>query len=235
MILGGSDGCGLAQCIDFPPAAAPERSRGDPLFNHPNGVARCQARSAARALGTKVLSRVGVPGFLAPGYSVGQARAEHAPPLRTALRRREGLALRQSINPPYQGQQACTYVLIDAMKVAKNRGAFLLEARRKRRTFSAGPRTVLRSEPSRRECVALARLARQPVPHAVSLAGRPRKQRGQSCISCDARRAPRRRTVAGSGAQRVHRSRVTGRTAPVWAAALGTAELDSCPARTVCG
>ena len=106
-----------------------------------------------------------------------------------------------------------------------------LEAR-KRRTFSAGPRTVLRSEPSRRECVALARLARQPVPHAVSLAGRPRKQRGQSCISRDARRAPRRRTVAGSGAQRVHRSRVTGRTAPVWAAALGTAELDSRPART---
>jgi hypothetical protein len=32
-ILGGSDGCGLAQCIDFPPAAAPERSGGDPLFN----------------------------------------------------------------------------------------------------------------------------------------------------------------------------------------------------------
>ena len=91
---------------------------------------------------------------------------------------------------------------------------------------------MLRCEPSRRECVALARLARQPVPHAVSLARSSRKQRGQSCISRDARRAPRRRTVAGSGAQRVHRSRVTGRTAPVWAAALGTAELDSCPART---
>jgi hypothetical protein len=42
-------------------------------------------------------------------------------------------------------------ILIDAMKVAKNRGAFLLEARGQRRTFSAGPRTVLRSEPSRRE------------------------------------------------------------------------------------
>ena len=93
-------------------------------------------------------------------------------------------------------------LLIDAMKVAKNRGAFLLPEARKRRTFSAGPRTVLRSEPSRRECVALARLARQPVPHAVSLARSSRKQRGQSCISHDARRAPRRRTVAGSGAQR---------------------------------
>ena len=108
MILGGSDCSGLAQCTRFPPSAAPERSGGDPLFNPPNRVALCQARSAARALGAKVLSRVGVPGFLAPGYSVGRARAEHAPPLRTALRRREGLALRQSINPPSQGQQACT-------------------------------------------------------------------------------------------------------------------------------
>jgi hypothetical protein len=109
MLLGGSDCSGLAQCIDFPPSAAPERSGGDPLFNHPNGVALCQARSAARALGAKVLSWVGVPGFLAHGYSVGQARAEHAPPLRTALRRREDkLALRQSINPPSQGQQACS-------------------------------------------------------------------------------------------------------------------------------
>ena len=126
-------------------------------------------------------------------------------------------------------------LLIDALKVAKNRGAFLLSEAPERRTFSAGARTVLRCEPSRRECVALARLARQPVPHAVSLARSSRKQRGQSCISRDARRAPRRRTVAGSGAQRVHRSHVTGRTAPVWAAALGTAELDSCPARAVCG
>ena len=48
-----------------------------------------------------------------------------------------------------------------------------------------------------------------------------------------------RRTARTSSADRgrqwratVHRSHVTGRTAPVWAAALGTAELDSCPART---
>ena len=80
------------------------------VFNHPNGVALDQARSAAVALGAKVVSRVGVPGFLVQGYSVGQAHAEHAPPLRTALRRREGWALRQSINPPSQGQQACTFI-----------------------------------------------------------------------------------------------------------------------------
>ena len=93
-------------------------------------------------------------------------------------------------------------ILIDPMKVAKNEGAFLLSHRGQRSQLFSGRRTVLRSEPSRRECVALARLARQPVPHAVSLARSSRKQRGQSCISHDARRAPRRRTVAGSGAQR---------------------------------
>ena len=108
MILGGSDCSGLAQCTRFPPSAAPERSGGDPLFNPPNRVALCQARSAAWALGAKVLSRVGVPGFLAQGYSTCRGGAEHAPPLRTALRRWEGWALRQSINPPSQGQQACT-------------------------------------------------------------------------------------------------------------------------------
>jgi hypothetical protein len=62
---------------------------------------------------------------------------------------------------------------------------------------------VLRSEPSRRECVALARLARQPVPHAVSLAGRPRKQRGQSCIS----RAPAEQHETSHGAGRAHSRR----------------------------
>jgi hypothetical protein len=45
-------------------------SGGDPLFNHPNGVALDQARSAAVVLGAKVVSRVGVPGFLVQGYSV---------------------------------------------------------------------------------------------------------------------------------------------------------------------
>jgi hypothetical protein len=62
---------------------------------------------------------------------------------------------------------------------------------------------VLRSEPSRRECAALARLARQPVPHAVSLAGRPRKQRGQSCIS----RAPAEQHETSHGAGRAHSRR----------------------------
>ena len=84
MILGGSDGCGLAQRIDFPPAATPERSGGDPLFHPPNRVALCQARSAAPALGAEVLSWAGVPGFLAQSYSTC-----HGAPALSTLHRSE--------------------------------------------------------------------------------------------------------------------------------------------------
>ena len=75
------------------------------------------------------------------------------------------------------------------MKVAKIQGAFLLPSGIA--PFSV-PRTVLHSELSRRECVALARLARQPVPRAVSLPRSSRNQRGQSRISRDALRSRKR-------------------------------------------
>ena len=103
------------------------------------------------------------------------------------------------------GSAGAALLLIDPMKVAKNEGAFLLSHRGQRSQLFSGRRTVLRSEPSRRECVALARLARQPVPHAVSLARSSRKQRGQSCISHDARRAPWRCGQYDTWSTRTHK------------------------------
>jgi hypothetical protein len=66
----------------------------------------CQARSAARALGAKVLSRVGVPGFLAWHRATPLVKPALSTLRASELRSGDGKALRQSINPPSQGQQA---------------------------------------------------------------------------------------------------------------------------------